>query len=148
MSNDDFYTKLRIKIRDWLKSDEGKNNKFAEYLMFAPDLFHLLCKLSIDKDVPAVEKAKLVGAIAYFVSPVDLIPEVLSGPLGYVDDIALAAYVLNSLVNNIDEEIVKRHWVGDENVLNLIQQILSVAETMLGGGIWEKLRKTFDRKNK
>lgn len=148
MSNDDFYKKLRIKIRDWLKSDEGKNNKFAEYLMFAPDLFHLLCKLSIDKDVPAVEKAKLVGAIAYFVAPVDLIPEVLSGPLGYVDDIALAAYVLNSLVNNIDEEIVKRHWVGDENVLNLIQQILSVAETMLGGGIWEKLRKTFDKKNK
>ena len=148
MSNDDFYKKLRIKIRDWLKSDEGKNNKFAEYLMFAPDLFHLLCKLSIDKDVPAFEKAKLVGAIAYFVSPVDLIPEVLSGPLGYVDDIALAAYVLNSLVNNIDEEIVKRHWVGDENVLNLIQQILSVADTMLGGGIWEKLRKTFDKKNK
>ena len=85
MSNDDFYKKLRIKIRDWLKNDEGKNNKFAEYLMFAPDLFHLLCKLSIDKDVLAVEKAKLVGAIAYFVTPVDLIPEVLSGPLGYVD---------------------------------------------------------------
>ena len=148
MSNDDFYKKLRIKIRDWLKSDEGKNNKFAEYLMFAPDLFHLLCKLSIDKDVPAVEKAKLVGAIAYFVTPVDLIPEVLSGPLGYVDDIALAAYVLNSLVNNIDEEIVKRHWVGDENVLNLIQRILNVADTMLGGGIWEKLRTTFDKKNK
>ena len=148
MSNDDFYKKLRIKIRDWLKSDEGKNNKFAEYLMFAPDLFHLLCKLSIDKDVPAVEKAKLVGAIAYFVSPADLIPEVLSGPLGYVDDIALAAYVLNSLVNNIDEEIVKRHWVGDENVLNLIQQILNVADTMLGGGIWEKLKLIFHKKNK
>ena len=148
MSNDDFYKKLRIKIRDWLKSDEGKNNKFAEYLMFAPDLFHLLCKLSIDKDVPAVEKAKLVGAITYFVSPVDLIPEVLSGPLGYVDDIALAAYVLNSLVNNIDEEIVRRHWVGDADVLNLIQQILNVADTMLGSGIWEKLRKTFDKKNK
>jgi len=148
MSNDDFYKNLRIKLREWLKSDEGKTSKFAEYLMFAPDLFHLLCKLTIDKDVPAIEKAKLVGAITYFVSPVDLIPEVLSGPLGYVDDIALAAYVLNSLVNNIDEEIVKRHWVGDADVLNLIQQILNVADAMLGSGIWEKLRKTLDKKNK
>ena len=146
MNNDDFYDKLRNKMREWLKSDEGKTNKVAEYLMFAPDLFHLLCKLSIDKDVPAIEKAKLFGAIAYFVSPIDFIPEALTGPLGYADDIALAAYVLNSLINNTDEEIVKKYWVGDSDVLNLIQQILAIADAMLGSGLWEKIKNAFDRK--
>jgi len=148
MNNDDFYQKLRKKIREWLKSDEGKTSKFAEYLMFAPDLFHLLCKLSIDKDVPAIEKAKLVGAIAYFVSPVDVMSEALIGPLGYCDDIALAAYVLNSLINNTDEEIIRKHWVGDADVLNLIQQILSIADAMIGSGLWENLKKNFDKKTK
>ena len=148
MNNEDFYQKLRKKMREWLKSDEGKTNKFAEYLMFAPDLFHLLCKLSIDKDVPAIEKAKVVAAIAYFVSPVDFIPEAITGPLGYADDIALAAYVLNNFVNNTDEERVRKHWVGDADVLNLIQQILSIADAMLGSGLWENIKRAFDKKVK
>ena len=143
MNNKDFYQKLRGQFRDWCTTDEGKTNKFAEYLMFAPDLFHLLCKLSLDKDVPAIEKAKLAGVIAYFVSPVDLLPEAILGPVGYVDDIALAAYVLNNLVNKTDEEIVRKHWVGDEDVLNVIQRILYIADTMVGSGIWSKLKKRF-----
>ena len=146
MDNKDFYQKLREQFREWCTTDEGKSNKFAEYLMFAPDLFHLLCKLSADKDVPTMEKVKLAGAIAYFVSPVDLLPEIIAGPIGYVDDIALAAYVLNNLVNKTDEEIVRKHWVGDKDVLNVIQIILDVADTMVGSGMWANLKKAFDKK--
>lgn len=146
VNNKDFYQKLREQLRSWCATDEGKTNKFAEYLMFAPDLFHLLCKLSLDKDVSAMEKAKLAGAIAYFVSPIDLLPEIIVGPLGYVDDIALAAYVLNNLVNKTDAEIVRKHWVGDEDVLNVIQRILDVADAMVGSGMWGNLKKAFDKK--
>jgi len=138
---EDFYQKLRIKIKKWLESDDGRQNKWAEYLMFAPDLFHLLCKLSLDPEVPTKEKAKLATAIAYFISPVDLFPEALTGPIGYVDDIALAAYVLNSIVNNTGEEIVTKHWAGNRDVLNVIQQILNVADQMLGSGLWRKIKR-------
>lgn len=131
-------------MRKWLESDEGKKNKFAEYLMFAPDLFHLLCKLSLDPEVPVKEKAKLAGAIAYFVSPVDLISEALTGPIGYVDDIAVAAVVLNSIVNNTDKTIVQRHWAGDGDVLKVIQQIIEVADEMVGSGLWSKIKKGFN----
>src|SRR5690554_5989082 len=132
IQKEDFYHNIRERMRKWLESDEGKKNKFAEYLMFAPDLFHLLCKLSLDAEVPVKEKAKLAGAIAYFVSPVDLIPEALTGPIGYVDDIAVAALVLNSIVNNTDKAIVQKHWAGDGDVLNVIQQIIKVADEMVG----------------
>jgi uncharacterized membrane protein YkvA (DUF1232 family) len=137
----DFYQKLRTKMRKWVKSKAGSTHKWADYLLFAPDLFHLLCKLSIDKDVPVTEKAKLAGAIAYFVFPFDLIPEAIVGPAGYIDDIALAAYVLNSIINHTNPGIVRKHWAGEKNVLDLIQEILKSADQMIGSGLWAKLKK-------
>ncbi len=138
----DFYQNLREKFRKWIESDEAKNNKYAEYLLFAPDLFHLMCKLTVDPDVSIHDKAKLAIAIAYFVSPIDLIPEAIVGPIGYVDDIALAAFVLNSIIKN-NPEIVQKHWAGDDNVLEVIKKILVAANEMVGSGLWRKLKKLF-----
>lgn len=135
----DFYQALRAEVRDWLKSEDGSTNKLAEYLMFAPDLFHLLCCLSVDQDVPIVEKVKLVAAIAYFVSPIDLIPGFFLGPVGYLDDIALAAYVLNSLIKSSGPEIVRKHWAGDGDVLEVTKAILEFANRTLGGGFLKKI---------
>jgi uncharacterized membrane protein YkvA (DUF1232 family) len=135
-----YYHELRKKFKSWIQTDEGKDHKWSEYLLAAPDLFHLLCKLSIDKDVPVKEKAKLAGVIAYFVSPIDLVPEAIVGPIGYIDDIALAAYVLNQIVNNTEPEIIKRHWAGEGDVLELIQRILGKADEMIGSGLWAKLK--------
>jgi len=139
----DFYQNMRSKIKDWLKSKNGSKNKWAEYILLASDFFHLLCKLAIDKDVLVSDKAKLAGAIAYFVSPVDIIPEALVGPYGYVDDVALAAHVLNSIINNTDPEVVRKHWAGEGDVLEVIQSVLSVADQMVGAGLWKKLKTKF-----
>ena len=143
----DFYQQIRDSVRGWVK-DKGVDYKFADYLLAAPDLFHLLCKLAVDKEVPAGEKAKLAGAIAYFVSPVDLIPEAFAGPVGYIDDVAMAAFVLNSIINKTSPEIVQRHWAGDKNILDLVQQILQVADEMVGSGLWKKIVKGFETKDK
>ncbi|MHB8132021.1 MAG: YkvA family protein, partial [Mobilitalea sp.] len=102
------------------------------------------CKLSIDRDVNVTDKAKLAGAIAYFVSPVDIIPEALLGPVGYVDDVALAAYVLNSIINNTDPEVIKRNWAGEQDILVVVQSILRVADEMVGSGLWKKLKSRFN----
>jgi len=136
----DFYIKLRQKIQQWLDSKGGKSHQWARYLIWAPDLFHLLWKLSLDENVPKKDKVKLVAALAYFISPIDLIPEAIFGPVAFTDDIALAAYVLNGLVNHIDPEIVRKHWAGDEDVLQVIQKILAVADKMVGRGLWNKLK--------
>ncbi len=139
--NQDFYQELRVKIKRWAQTDEGKTNQWTEYLLFAPDLFHLLCKLMLDKEVMIADKAKLAAAIAYYVSPLDFIPELVLGPVGFVDDIAIAAYVLNSLVNNSDPEIVRRHWAGEEEVLEVIKRILNQADRMVGSGLWGKIKR-------
>jgi uncharacterized membrane protein YkvA (DUF1232 family) len=143
MEQEDFYQSFRKKMQYWEKSEDGKANKYVEILMFGPDLFHLLCKLTLDDDVSVTDKAKLAAAIAYFVSPIDLIPEALLGPVGYVDDIAVAAFVLNGIVNNSSPEVVRKHWAGDEDVLKVIKQILEVADKMVGSGLMKKLRGKF-----
>lgn len=140
--NEDFYQKLRKKIRNWAQSKKGKTSKWSEYIMAAPDLFHLLVKLSLDKNIPAKEKAKLAAAIAYFISPLDFIPELILGPIGYVDDIALAAYVLNNLINKIDPEIIVKYWAGDTDILFLIKKILKVSDEMVGHK-WKKIINKF-----
>lgn len=144
----DFYQKIRSRIRAWLKSNDGSAGQWSEFLLFAPDLFHLLCKLSTDSEVPAKIKLKLAGAIAYFAAPFDLMPEALMGFIGFADDIALAAYVLNSMLNTCNPDIVKRHWAGDQDILKLTKRIMKWGDSMgrsgiLGRGVWTKVKKMF-----
>lgn len=137
----DFYRKLRKKVVDWLATRQGQSSEWAEYLVLAPDMFHLLCKLAADPAVPRGDKARLLAVIAYFISPLDLLPEAVLGPAGYIDDIAIAAYVLNRVINNTDPEIVRRHWAGSEDVLEVVRKILDRADKMVGSGLWQKLKR-------
>lgn len=136
----DFYHKLRKKIASWLER-EGENNQWSKYIMWAPDLFYLLWKLSSDPEVPKAERVKLVAAIAYFISPLDLFPEALLGPFGFADDIILAAFVLNGLINQSSPEVVQKHWPGDEDVLQVIKRIINVSDQLVGQKVMKKLRK-------
>ncbi len=136
----DFYVKLREKIQTYLQKHD---TPYAEYLLLAPDLFHLLVKLSIDERVPSDKKLKFVAVIAYFISPIDLLPELFLGPLGYFDDIALTAYVINQYINETDSSIVRELWAGDQDILTTIKNIISTADKFIGSGLWKKIRRRF-----
>ena len=136
----DFYKRIRKKVNDWLETNAGNNKQWSEYILLAPDLFHLLTKLSMDKEIPESKKVKLLAAIAYFISPIDLLPEALLGPIGFLDDIALSAYVLNDIINNVDPKIVTRNWAGDKDILVLVKTILANASNFLGSKILRKIK--------
>lgn len=139
----DFYQKLRTDTKKWLEDRNASENKWTEYILLAPDLFHLLTKLTLDPDVPASKKVKIAGIIAYFISPLDFLPELLLGPIGYLDDIALTAYILNDIINEVDPKIIQRNWAGDRDILNLVKTIVANTNNMIGSGIWKKLKRTF-----
>ena len=136
----DFYKRIRKKVNDWLETNAGNNKQWSEYILLAPDLFHLLTKLSLDKEIPESKKVKLLAVIAYFISPIDLLPEALLGPIGFLDDIALSAYVLNDIINNVDPKIVTRNWAGDKDILVLVKTILANASNFLGSKILRKIK--------
>jgi uncharacterized membrane protein YkvA (DUF1232 family) len=139
-NNMDFYHSLRNRIVQWANTKEGQNSKWAEYILIVPDLFYLLCKLTLDPEVPIKSKAKLGIAIAYFVSPVDIIPEAILGPLGFTDDVVISAMVLNTIINETDPEIILKHWAGEEDILLLVKRIIEVADQMIGKGVLSKIK--------
>ncbi len=136
----DFYIKLRNKINTYL---ETHHVKYGDILLLAPDLFHLLVKLSVDKRVSGTTKLKFLAVIAYFVTPLDFLPEMFLGAIGYLDDIALSAYILNKYINEIDAGIVREHWAGSQDILTVIKNILLTANNMIGSGLWKKIRRSF-----
>lgn len=134
----DFYQKFRNNIRIWYQG-KGSKHKWAEYIILAPDLFHLMVKLTLDPDVPRKHKFKIAAVVAYFISPIDLLPELFLGPIGFLDEIVLTAYVLDSILNVVDPEIIRKHWAGEEDILWTVKRILGIADVMVGSGMYRKL---------
>lgn len=144
VDHDDFYQKLRTKIDAWASEKFGEKGKYAEWVLLAPDMFHLLTKLVLDPEVPAKHKAILGGAIAYFISPIDLMPEAFLGPVGYADDVGLAAFAIHGIINEVGPEVVRRHWAGKEDILDVVRGIVRKADDLLGSGLVGRLKHVLD----
>jgi mannose-6-phosphate isomerase len=135
-----FYRSLRAQVKAWAESHSGKDHPWLRYVLLAPDLLHLLLCLMADPKVPAKPKSMLAGVLAYFLLPVDLMPESLIGPVGYLDDVALTAFALNQLLSQTDPEVLRGHWAGDGDILEVIQEIVKRADEMIGSGLVNKIR--------
>ena len=55
---------------------------------------------ALDKDTPLAAKAVLMGALAYFVMPADMIPDFLAG-FGFADDAAVLAAAIRAVAPHI-----------------------------------------------
>lgn len=97
--------------------------KLVELARSVPNLAKLVARLARDERVPARNKATLVVVGAYLVSPVDLVPAIVPG-LGQLDDLVIAVLALDQLLNDVPAEVVREHWDGSEDVLELIQETL------------------------
>ena len=139
-----FYDRMRSSIREFT---EGKRvvGKTAEFLMLVPDMFMLLWRLTTDSRVARKDKVLLGSAVVYFISPFDLIPEAIVGPIGYLDDLVFAAYVLNKILNSTDAAILREHWSGNGDVLETIQRILNAADTLVETNVTRRLKKMLKR---
>lgn len=102
-----------------------------EVLLLLPRLVLLVLKLSWDKRVPVRLRLLCLGGLVYIVSPLDFIPEALFGAFGYLDDLAIALVILDILLSNIEPAIIQEHWDGDEDVLKIIKESISLAKLFL-----------------
>ena len=81
----------------------------------------VLYYLSRDANVPTKLKLKILGALGYFILPLDFIPDAILG-LGFTDDLAALAWALFTMRKYVTPEIERkarerlREWFGpDEN---------------------------------
>ncbi|HDR03924.1 MAG TPA: DUF1232 domain-containing protein [Candidatus Marinimicrobia bacterium] len=138
---EDYYTRLRDKIRR-ASTKQGKNKTISELIFLAPDLFHLMVKLLFSHEVAVADKLKIAGALAYFMSPIDLLPEAFLGIAGYADDIVVAALVINSMLKKY-ANLTQDHWAGESEILTVVGKILEQAEQLVGKRIWAILNGRF-----
>lgn len=105
-----------------------------------PNIVKLLARLVRDPRVPRRSKMVVGAALAYVVSPLDLLPEFIP-VVGFADDALLVAFALNHLVNVAGEEVVLEHWDGPRDLLEMIRSVLDVASDLVP----VRVRKLFSR---
>lgn len=101
-----------------------------EFLLFIPNLVHLLISLLRDERISKADKAILAGTIIYVISPIDIIPDFIPF-IGQVDDVYLLAISILRLLNRAERNVVVEHWKGDVDIKALVTNIARAAEFFL-----------------
>ena len=73
----------------------------------------------VDPRVPAKERLLVAGAIVYAFVPLDFIPDMLPF-VGQVDDAYLIALTLLRLMSVTEPRVVREHWRGGGDVVELV----------------------------
>ena len=134
-----FYDRIRGRIRAYLER-KAHMEKSAEYLLLVPDVFMLLWRLVNDARVNAKNKILLGSGIAYYFFPLDIMPEGFLGPIGYLDDLVFAVYLLNKVLADTDASVLRQHWSGSEDVLATIQKVLNAADNLVGKDLLSRIK--------
>jgi uncharacterized membrane protein YkvA (DUF1232 family) len=137
-----FYDRMRESIRRYLESKGSVVGTTGEYLLLAPDVFVLLWRLINDNRVSAKNKVMLGSGLAYYLFPLDIMPEGFLGPIGYLDDLVFGVYLLNKMLKDTDAAILREHWSGRDDVLEAIRKVLNAADNLVGTEILGKFKKT------
>ena len=67
---------------------------YASFIDYGPNLFRLLCDLFEEDVIDEESRLRLSAAISYYIIPMDIIPEAVHGPYGYIDDIFCVHVIL------------------------------------------------------
>lgn len=146
-----FYDRLREKIITAVeKKRDRRGGKLTEgtvrALLLVPDVFILLARLALDKNVPSGTRAMIGGALAYFLLPVDLLPEMLLGGVGFMDDLVLATAVLAQAFGGDLEPYARKHWSGAEDLRVVLKDITETAQSLLGQNLYDRLKGLMGRR--
>lgn len=90
--------------RLWKKIERVAKKVGATVLLPVFTLYYMLQ----DDKVSLQHKAYIVGALGYFILPIDLIPDGILPVIGFTDDIAVMTLVLKLVKDSITPEIKAR----------------------------------------
>lgn len=134
-----FYDRLRARV---VAPRAGGASSAGDVLMLLPDLTVLLVRLLRDDRVGLGAKGIALLGVGYVLSPLDLVPDLLLGPIGLIDDLLVVAATLSRLVNHVHPDVVRSHWSGQGDALAAIQRVLGWAEARMAGflrQIWRRM---------
>ncbi len=117
-------------------TDPQEPRKFSELVkeaaLLVPNSVKLLMRLARDPRIPLRRKIPVVAAIGYAVSPIDVIPDFLLG-VGMLDDAVVISFALDNLLSDTDPEILREHWDGTQDALDLAISLMRWGSTLIPG---------------
>lgn len=99
----------------------------VELIRFLADVGRLLWRLQRDPRVPWSAKVVAGGALAYVVSPVNVIPNHIPG-IGRMDDLFVVARAMRFLLSSAGYDVIHELWPGSEDGFALLLLLGGVRE--------------------
>lgn len=120
----------------------GARRTVMDTIRQIPHYLRLLFGLLRDHRVSAIDKVLVAGAIAYVLSPLDFIPDVIPF-FGQVDDVFLVVTAIQRLITNAGRHVVLDHWAGAREELHDLNvgRVLSAAAFFLPPAVRRGLRR-------
>jgi uncharacterized membrane protein YkvA (DUF1232 family) len=111
-------------------SESNLRSRMTNLVLIIPNLLLLSARLMVDPRVPAKERMLVAGAIVYALVPFDFIPDMIPF-VGQVDDAYLIALTLLRLMSVTEPRVVREHWRGGGDVVELIGATALIAGRLL-----------------
>ncbi|GAA5819227.1 MAG: DUF1232 domain-containing protein [Methanobrevibacter sp. CfCl-M3] len=124
-----------------LENLDSFDGEYASFIDNGPKLFKLLLDILEDEKLTKQSRLEISAAIAYYAVPLDIIPEITYGPYGYTDDIYLTCYVLKKIAKEYDDEILKKYWFFDEDLIDIMDECFNKSKEILEEDQFEKILK-------
>ena len=131
----DYYSLGRGYIEEKLPK---KVKNYSDYLFIVPDMAALLYRLLKDKRVSLKTKLIISGAIAYIAFPTDIIPDNIPF-IGKVDEIAVAFFALERIIDGVPIKVVLENWEGKNDIVFVIRNIIEYVVNFTGAKNVEKV---------
>ncbi len=132
-----FYDRQRSRLA---RFEPRATSGARDVILLLPDLTMLLMRLLRDPRVPLGAKLIALCGVGYVLSPIDLVPSLLFGPVGLIDDLLIASATLSRLLNRVHPDVVRSHWSGKGDALEAIQRVTRWSETLFTGRLLGFLR--------
>lgn len=104
----------------------GRRGQAHAVARFIPDLIVFFRRLLGDPRVPRSSKVRLGLGLAYLASPLDLVPDFIP-VLGQLDDAAVCALVLRSVLRATSVDVLRELWPGPPESLELLLRMATAA---------------------
>ena len=105
-------------------------SRMKNLLMFLPNMVILSVRLMVDSRVPRTERALFAAAVIYAIIPFDFIPDMLPF-VGQIDDLFLISMTLLRLIDRTDDRVVREHWRGGGDIVQLAESVATVAPLLI-----------------
>ena len=123
-------------MSDFIQALEDQVARYAgtqkDVVLLAPAYATLMLHLLNDPRVTRDQRLLVDAALAYLVSPDDVIPEEKVGAYGYLDDIFCCAYVAMRIAEDLGWDVLEEGWTGESSAHDVSERVLGREQELLG----------------